>query len=91
MQDLIVLGQIPGTNWHFGFFTLIYLLEFALVIYIVKTYHPEKLKGLSKLSRNIKKSMKRPRRTMKSLVKTFNKKLLHFRNDILSPKLKFLK
>jgi hypothetical protein len=35
--------------------------------------------------------MMRPRRTWKSFAKILTKKLLHFRNDILSPKLKFLK
>ena len=106
MQDFIVLGQIPGTNWHFGFLTLLYLLEFVLVIYIIKNYRPKKLKGLEKrlrkLSRAAKKFMKRPRRTMKSFAKKLHKKLisykkrtvkklLHLRNDVLGPKLKFLK
>ncbi|HEX5456027.1 MAG TPA: hypothetical protein VFW77_01540 [Candidatus Saccharimonadales bacterium] len=95
MQDFIVLGQIPGTNWHFGFLSLLYLLEFVLVIYIIKSYHLKKLKGIEKRLRTLKwsakKFMKRPHRTIKSYKKKLSKKLLHFRNDVLGPKLKFLK
>lgn len=95
MQDLIVLGQIPGTNWHFGFYTLVYLLELVLIIYFVKTYHPKKLKGLEKrlrkLRRAAKKLVKRPRKTIKAYRKRAAKRLHHFRNDVLGPKLKLLK
>lgn len=90
MWDYIVLGQIPGTGFQLGFIGYLIFFDLALTYYLFKKYHPEKLTEFNQklhLLENLKKLYKKLNLYEKKLAK----KLVHYRDDVLSPKLKFLK
>ncbi|HEX5797706.1 MAG TPA: hypothetical protein VFX86_04945 [Candidatus Saccharimonadales bacterium] len=95
MQDLIVLGQIPGTNVRFGFVAFLALCDIVLTIYLIKKYHSKKLKRFEKsmkmLSRRLIKGKKKLARKLKPHKKRLMKRLVHLRDNVLGPKLKLLK
>lgn len=86
MLDLIVLGQIPGTDIHLGFVGYMIIFDLVLIFYIFRKYHPGKLARFSQKLKP-KKTIQKLRTYRQRLVK----QLFHIRHDILGPKLKFLK
>lgn len=92
MWDYIVLGQIPGTSFRLGFVSYLTLFDIGLVLYYLKKFHPGILqKWAKKLKKYGIKLYKSTVRKLKPYKKRAIKQLIHIRNDILGPKLKFLK
>lgn len=79
-MDYIVLGQIPGTSLQLGFLGYLALFDICLATYYLKKYRPQTLKNAQKLGKKLKIYTKRA-----------GKRLSHIRDDVLGPKLKFLK
>lgn len=86
MLDYIVLGQIPGTSLRLGFEGYLILFGFGLLFYDIKKFHPEKLTKINKKFRVSEKLSK-----LRPYEKRLVKRLVHIRDNVLSPKLKFLK
>ena len=101
MLDYIVLGQIPGTSLQLGFVGYLILSGLGLIIYDLKKFHPKQLyklavklkidKSLKKLQKRLIKLEKDLIKQSKKLAKKLKKSFVHFRHDVLGPKLKFLK
>ena len=80
MLDLIVLGELPGTNIQLGFIPVMIMFEIGLITYLIKK-HPAEIKKAILAIKTV--FSKKKNRALKSLH--------HFRHDVLGPKLKFLK
>lgn len=88
MLDLIVLGQLPGTNIRLGFIPIMIMFEIGFVFYLLKKYHSDKLR---KIMKELKKLEKKAYKRLKPYEKRLEKKLVHLWHDVFGPKLKFLK
>lgn len=89
-MDYIVLGQIPGTNLELGFVGYMVLFDLILIFLFFKKYHPDKLtRFIKKL--NLRKNLGKLYKKLSLYEKRLAKRLAHFRNNVLGPKLKFLK
>lgn len=90
MLNFIVLGQIPGTSLQLGFVGYLAIFNLGLLAYYLKKFHPEQLRLLAKKLR-IGNKLNALMQKLKPRLKKLSKRLIHFRDDVLAPKLKFLK
>lgn len=48
LENLIVLGQIPGTDLRLGFIPIMIMFEIGFSYYLIKKFHPKLLLKLQK-------------------------------------------
>ena len=80
MLDLIVLGQLPGTEIRLGFIPVMILFEIGLIIYLVKRPPAETKKIIASVKSALGKKKNQ-------LIKA----LSHVRHNVFSPKTKLVK